>query len=270
MLARKRQEAILERIRRDGAARVTDLVAELGVSDMTVRRDLSALADRGLVQKVHGGAISPAEASTDEPGFAVKLALQRAEKLALAQEVARVVRPGSSIAISAGTTTHAVAGALLDVPDLTVVTNSLQVADVFHGVPRSDRTVIVTGGERTPSDALVGPVSVAALRTLHVDLLILGVHGFDIRHGLTTPNLVEAETDRALCAAAREIVVAADHTKMGVVGLASIARLDEVDILVTDEGLDAVEQHQLRQRVGRLVIAAVPHALDAEAVRSPG
>ena len=98
---------------------------------------------------------------------------------------------------------------------------------------------MLTGGVRTPSDALVGPVAVAALRSLHVDWLFLGVHGIDERAGFTTPNLVEAETNRALIAAARQVVVTADSTKWGVVGLCSMARLDDVDVVVTDDGLDA-------------------------------
>ena len=98
--------------------------------------------------------------------------------------------------------------------------------------------MILTGGVRTPSNALVGPIALGALRTLHVDLLFLGVHGMDERAGLTTPNLVEAETDRAMVAAARRLVVVADHSKWGVVGLSTIADLGQVDVLVTDDGID--------------------------------
>ena len=98
-------------------------------------------------------------------------------------------------------------------PDLTVVTNSPPVAELLHDRGGDDLTVILTGGVRTPSNALVGPVAVAALRTLHVDTLFLGVHGIDERAGLTTPNLVEAETNRALVACARRVVVCADHSK---------------------------------------------------------
>jgi len=98
---------------------------------------------------------------------------------------------------------------------------------------------------------------VAALRTLHVDWLFLGVHGVDARAGFTTPNLVEAETDRALIASARRVVVAADSSKWGIVGLSSIARLDDVDVLVTDDGLDADAAHVARSRLGRLVLAPI-------------
>jgi DeoR/GlpR family transcriptional regulator of sugar metabolism len=160
------------------------------------------------------------------------------------------------VALSAGTTTHAVASALLTVPRLTVVTNSLRVAEVLHESPRDDLTVVLTGGERTPSDALVGPVAVEALRRLHVDWLLMGVHGMDAEAGFTTPNLVEAETNRALVASARRVAVVADNSKWGVVGLSTIATLDEVDVVVTDGGLEEDARKILQSSCARLVLAS--------------
>jgi DeoR/GlpR family transcriptional regulator of sugar metabolism len=237
VLAPQRQQAILAQIRRAGGVRVADLVAEFSVSDMTIRRDLEVLAERGLVLKVHGGATAPPAGAADEPGFAAKTERQRDEKLAIAVLAADLVLPGSAIALSAGTTTVRLAQRLIDVPGLTVVTNSIPVADVFYRGGRPDQTVVLTGGSRTPSDALVGPLAVAALRDLHVDQLFLGVHGFSIAAGLTTPNLLEAETNRALIAATARVVVLADHTKWNTVGIASIVQLAKVDLLITDTGL---------------------------------
>ena len=255
MLAPQRQERILAEVRAHGGARVADLVAVLGVSDMTVRRDLEALARRGLVARVHGGAAALAGRAADEPGFSAKSALQRPEKLAIAELAASLVQPGDSVALSAGTTTHAVAAALRGVADLTVVTNSLPVAQVLHEAGRDPAQVVLTGGVRTPSDALVGPVAVAALRGLHVDWLFLGAHGVDDRAGLTTPNLEEAQTDQALLAAARRVAVVADSTKWGVVGLTTIAALDGLDVLVTDDGLPQDARRAVADRVGRLLLA---------------
>src|SRR3954449_6238270 len=259
VLARQRQERILEEVRGRGGARVSHLVELLAVSDMTVRRDIAALARRGLVARVHGGATAISGRSTEEPGFEAKFSLQTSQKAAIATAAAALVGPGDSVAISGGTTTYAVALELRRVPDLTVVTNSIPVADLLHAHHRDDLRVLLTGGTRTPSDALVGPLAVAALRSLHVDWLFLGVHGVDERAGLTTPNLVEAEANRALIAAARRVVVTADSTKWGVVGLSSMARLDEVDVLVTDDGLDPEGARTLRSRVGRLVLASADH-----------
>lgn len=255
MLARQRQERILDEVRATGGVRVTDLVEILGVSDMTIRRDIAALARKGLVARVHGGVTSVSGRSADEPGFAVKSELQTNQKRGIAAAAAQLVAPGDSVALSAGTTTYAVARQLLRVPQLTVVTNSVPVEEVFHTSPRQDRTVILTGGVRTPSDALVGPVAVTALRSLHADWLFLGVHGIDERAGCTTPNLEEAETNRALIACARQVVVVADSTKWGVVGLSSMARLDDIDVLVTDLDLQPEARRAVASRVGQLVLA---------------
>ncbi|MFC0526338.1 DeoR/GlpR family DNA-binding transcription regulator [Phytohabitans kaempferiae] len=254
MLAPQRQAAILDRVRATGGVRVTDLAAEFGVSDMTIRRDLEALADRGLLAKVHGGATVMRPGSTDEPGFAAKSIRQRTEKAAIAARAAQLVTPGTAVALSAGTTTAELAQRLVDVPELTVVTNSIPVADVFYRAGRSDQTVVLTGGVRTPSDALVGPVALAAIRSLHLDLLFLGVHGMSERAGFTTPNLMEADTNRALVAAAERLVVLADHTKWGTVGISSMAELSEAHVVVSDAALPEPARAILTEHVEELVI----------------
>jgi len=254
MLARQRQAVILERVREDGGVRVADLVRELGVSDMTVRRDLEILNDRGLLEKVHGGATALPERALAEPTFVAKSSRQQAEKDAIAAAAAELVEPGMAIAISAGTTTHALARRIIDIPRITVVTNSIPVADVLQHGGRPDQSIILTGGVRTPSEALVGPFAVAALRTVHVDLVFVGVHGMDPHSGFTCPNLLEADTDRALIDAGRRLVVVADHTKWGVIGISSIAGLDEPDLLITDSGLDEDARQALEGVVRQLVI----------------
>ena len=265
MLARQRQAFILDRVREDGAVRVADLVRSLGVSDMTVRRDLEVLHERGLLEKVHGGATSLPGTALFEPGFAAKSALQQREKEAIADAAVTLVEPGMAIAVSAGTTTYALAQRLAHVSGLTVVTNSIPVADVLHQVGQSDQTIILTGGVRTPSDALAGPFAVAALRTVHVDLVFMGVHGMDPRSGYTCPNLLEADTDRALIEAGRRLVVVADHSKWGVIGISSIARLDQADVLVTDSAIEPDARATLAAAVRELVvvdIASAPPALE--------
>ena len=254
MLAEQRQGHILELIRRDGAVRVADLVSDLAVSDMTIRRDLGVLAEAGLVQKVHGGATLVADSASYEPSFTAKSTLEQAAKRAIAGAAGAMVEPGTAIAMSAGTTTHAVAGELLDIPGLTIVTNSVHIADLLYQHGRSDQTVLLTGGIRTPSDAYVGPLAVNAMASIHVDLVFMGVHGMTRETGFTTPNMLEAETDRALVDAGRRLVVVADHTKWGVVGISSIARLDEADILISDMGMEPAAIGELRESVGELIL----------------
>jgi DeoR/GlpR family transcriptional regulator of sugar metabolism len=250
---------------------VADLARELGVSDMTVRRDLELLQRQGLLEKVHGGATALAGGAVFEPGFAAKSVLQEAEKEAIAEAAIALVSPGMAIGISAGTTTHALARRIVDVPGLTVVTNSFSVADALHRNARADCTVILTGGIRTPSDALVGPFAVAAIRTIHVDLLFMGVHGMDPHSGFTTPNILEGETNRALVEAARRLVVVADHTKWGVVGISSMARLDEADTVITDSGISAEARGILGNAIRELVVLSVTPVTDLSPVGSvPG
>jgi DeoR/GlpR family transcriptional regulator of sugar metabolism len=212
MLARQRQAFILDRVREDGAVRVTDLVRELGVSDMTIRRDLEILDERGLLEKVHGGATSIAGTALFEPGFAAKSALQQSEKDAIADAAVGLAEPGMAVAVSAGTTTYALAQRLGVVPGLTVVTNSVRVADVLHQV------------------------------------------GMDPRSGFTCPNLLEADTDRALIDAGRRLVVVADHSKWGVIGISSIARLDQADVLITDAGISPEARVILSDAVRELIV----------------
>ncbi len=268
MLARQRQAFILDRVREVGAVRVADLVRELGVSDMTVRRDLEILDDRGLLEKVHGGATSIFGHALFEPGFAAKSSLQQAEKDAIADAAAALVEPGMAIGVSAGTTTYALAQRLADVPGLTVVTNSIRVADVLQQVGRTDQTIVLTGGVRTPSEALVGPFAVAALRTVHMDLVFVGVHGMDPHSGFTCPNLLEADTDRALIEAGRRLVVVADHSKWGVIGISSIARLDQVDVLITDAGLDVEARRVLAAEVRQLIVVDPMATLEEQVDRA--
>ncbi|MEU3741851.1 DeoR/GlpR family DNA-binding transcription regulator [Streptomyces sp. NPDC032198] len=270
LLAEQRRALILDEVRRRGGVRVNELTRKLGVSDMTVRRDLDALARQGVLEKVHGGAVPVVEASTHEPGFEAKSGLELNAKEDIARTAASLVAPGTAIALSGGTTTYALAHHLLDVPDLTVVTNSVRVADVFHSAQRTSgqrqgaATVVLTGGVRTPSDSLVGPVADQAIGALHFDVLFLGVHGISAEAGLSTPNLAEAETNRRLVQSARRVIVVADHTKWGTVGLSSFASLEQVDTLVTDAGLPAEARTEISEHLRRLVVTGEPEEPGAD------
>ncbi|GGY89632.1 DeoR/GlpR family DNA-binding transcription regulator [Streptomyces nitrosporeus] len=263
LLAEQRRALILDEVRKRGGVRVNELTRRLSVSDMTIRRDLDALARQGAVEKVHGGAVPVAEASAHEPGFEAKSTLELSAKEDIARVAAAMAAPGSAIALSGGTTTFALARHLLEVPGLTVVTNSVRVADVFHDAQRPSAgsgragaaTVVLTGGVRTPSDSLVGPVADRAIDSLHFDVLFLGVHGISVEAGLSTPNLAEAETNRRLVQAARRVVVVADHTKWGTVGLSSFAALEEVDAFVTDAGLSDGVRQEMEEHLPGLVVA---------------
>jgi DeoR/GlpR family transcriptional regulator of sugar metabolism len=143
---------------------------------------------------------------------------------------------------------------IVTIPGLTVVTNSTTVADAIATLdPSNQVSVILTGGVRTPSAALVGPVADRTIATMHVDQLFLGVHGMDDRAGFTTPNLAEANTDKAFISAAREVIVLADASKWGVVGLADIAPLAAAHVVITDDKLPKDALEVLHERVNTVV-----------------
>lgn len=255
MLARQRQEFILRKVAENGGVRVSYIVDQLGVSDMTIRRDIEALSARGLVTKVHGGAIPIGERTIDEPGFHIRSEMNPEHKSDIAKTAASLIKAGTSVAVSAGTTAYAVAEELRPIKRLTVVTNSPRVEQALYDPSRDDQLLVLTGGVRTPSDALAGPVANAMLASTHVDALILGVHGIDLEAGLTTPNLQEAQTNRALIRSARTVIVVADHSKWGVVGLSTIATLDDIDTLVTDANLDEAARREVTRHGVNLIIA---------------
>lgn len=255
MLVTERRERILALVRARGTVALPDLSRALGVSEMTVRRDITQLADDGQVEKVRGGVRACAD-GVARPMRAVSLSTERR---AIAKAAAALVEPGMSIGITGGTTALAVAQELTAIPDLTIVTNSVPVADMFTPPERADapytQTVVLTGGVRTPSQSLVGSVAVRALEQLHCDLVFVDVHGLDVQAGMTTMNLLEAETHRAFMASAREVVVLADHSRWQVVGLTTIADLSDIDRLITDEALEPEARALLEAHVGRLDIA---------------
>jgi DeoR/GlpR family transcriptional regulator of sugar metabolism len=256
MVGEQRRQIILRELESAGGVSVADLSERLGVSDMTIRRDLEELSARKLLQKVHGGAV-PVPKTAAEPHFTQKQKLHRAEKQAIARAAMELVEDGHTVAFSAGTTTWHIAAALQrGKKDLTFITNSTNIALTLQ--QNGWEQIVLSGGTfRTPSDALVGPYADRTLRTLNADILFLGVHGIHPDAGLTTPNVAEAETDRCLVEASQKVVVVADHSKLGVVALAKIVPLSQVDVLVTD---DKAPRETLRQAglAGMQVIVTTP------------
>jgi DeoR/GlpR family transcriptional regulator of sugar metabolism len=237
-LAAQRHDIITAQLRLHGAVRVGDLATLLDVSEMTVRRDLDALCELGVLDKVHGGATLRDDRSAFEPGFDAKSRRNLEEKIAIGRTAASLVRAGTSIGLTAGTTTYHMAMSLVDVADLTIVTNCIHIAEYLHQFPRADRTVLLIGGTRTPSDALVGPTAVQTLSQLQLDFVFMGVHGMSAK-GFTTPNLAEAETNRAFAQTTNDVVVLADHSKWNLNGLCTIMPLGDAAMVITDSSLRA-------------------------------
>ncbi|MCQ9163538.1 DeoR/GlpR family DNA-binding transcription regulator [Arthrobacter sp. STN4] len=260
MLAPERQARILRELQLHEAVRVADVAAALKVSEMTIRRDIEMLDANGLARKVHGGAMRLARLSALEPGFQLNADKELEAKLGIAAEALKLIRPGMTLALTGGTTTYQLAvhlsAVLEQLQELTVVTNSLKVAELLYQQQGSSScTVIVTGGERTPSEALVGPVARRALQNLNTDLCFMGVHGLDAWRGLTSPNLLEAETNAAFVESTGRLVVLADSTKFHVRSLAVIAPLSAVDTVITDDRASAAVREEFASRVPTFTVS---------------
>lgn len=240
MLAVERHRRIVAAVNAGNIVRVGELAARLDVSEMTIRRDIESLHAQGALRKVHGGATSLGALSAVEPGFAQNTDRRSGAKQAIAARAAELIAPGMTIAITGGTTTYRLAGELPTEGGLTVITNSLPTAEALHRLQSSGAApglnVLLTGGERTPSEALVGPLANASIARVNVDICFMGAHGLDLTAGVTTPNLAEAETNRIFASQCARLTVLADHSKFDVVSLAGIADLDEVTSVVTDDG----------------------------------
>jgi DeoR/GlpR family transcriptional regulator of sugar metabolism len=258
MLAAQRHSLILQEVSLRNAARIADLAEMLEVSEMTVRRDIETLADQGQLEKVHGGATAIVEKSmVTEPPFKSKSLREQIAKDAIAARAAQEIHPGDSIALMGGSTVFAVAKLAAKIPKLTIVTNSLPVSDFLNREGLPDQTVILAGGLRTPTDSFVGAIAIDAFKSLNLDLVFMGTHGMDIKGGYSSPNLLEAETNRAVRDKARKLVMLADHTKWGEVGFSTFARLEDADMVVTDEGLAPEALAQLKEHVSEVVVVKI-------------
>jgi DeoR/GlpR family transcriptional regulator of sugar metabolism len=222
---------------------------------MTIRRDIEVLAQRGLLKKVHGGATAiVGKLNALEPPFQSKTLREELSKDAIAARAALEIAPGASIGLMGGSTVFAVAKLAVTIPGLTIVTNSLPVSDLFNREGQRSQTVILAGGIRTPTDSFVGDITVSAFQTLNLEVVFMGAHGMDSKGGFTTPNVHESETNRAVIAKTRKLVVVADQTKWGEVGFSTFAGLNEADLLVTNTGLSRSAISELRSSVKELAV----------------
>ena len=241
----QRFSAILERLAADGSVGVVQIAQELGVSPATVRRDLALLENQRLLGRTHGGAVP--QGVLYELPLRYKSTRHADEKRRIAREAAGRVAEGWAIGLTGGTTTTEVARALVDRPQLTVVTNALNIAAEI--AVRPNLKLVVTGGVARPeSYELVGPIAEASLHGLNLDMVFLSVDGISPRSHLTTHHEQEAATDRALIERANRVCVVADSSKLGVVAFARICDLDAVGELITDSGADPEQIAELTER----------------------
>lgn len=247
--AEERREAILQLLEQDNAVSVTELSQVFGISEVSIRRDLERLERTGLLQRVHGGAV--ALVTRDLPnsrGPAADAHLE--EKMRIARAAAALVRPGDRILFDSGTTVLEIARAIgsgtQQVTSLTAITCSLPIVQEL-GRHRWVHMLLL-GGIYLPEHRIVtGPQTIDTLSALHADRMFLGADGLTLSHGVTTATVLEAEVDRAMIRAADEVILVADSSKIGSIGLATILPVEQVRKLITDAGAPAQFVKTLRE-----------------------
>jgi DeoR/GlpR family transcriptional regulator of sugar metabolism len=261
MLIAQRRHRILEETRARGFSSFQELASALDISESTIRRDARAMVAEGLLAATRGGVSTPAVTADGSAGAPERPVTDAdrlldsapdpvaAERDAIAARAVSLVRPGSAILLGPGRTTHAMALRLGTVGPLTVVTNSVLVTSALAHAPQVD-VVMVGGALRRSIGALVGPIAEHNLKGLRGAQVFLSGEGVTADQGLTTPNVFAAATDQALVAAARDVVVLADHTKVGRETMCQTVSCERIDVLVTDDKAD-------RQELRRLAAAGV-------------
>jgi DeoR/GlpR family transcriptional regulator of sugar metabolism len=254
LLPADRLQMIADLVSERGSVRGSDLVELLGVTDETIRRDLQRLSGMGIVRRSRGGAV--ATRPLDELGTAQRLREHASEKLAIGRRAAELVADGTSVILDSGTTTLALARALRGRRNLVVVTTAVTNAIELVGNPQT--TVVMTGGVIRPQTfGASGELSAATLRELHVDQAFLATHSVSAAAGLTYPSFEEVDAKRAMIAAAREVILLADHSKFGKASLVRIAGIEAVQRIVTTPGLDPDEARAITD-AGVEIIVATP------------
>jgi DeoR family fructose operon transcriptional repressor len=251
-LPAERHRRIQELLREHRVVRVASLSDQLGVSEVTIRRDLEALERVGLLERTHGGAVATHWMRT-EPAYREAIARQSAQKRTIGRAAAAMVEPDDAVYLNGGTTTLEVFRHLR-APGVRVVTNHVGIA--LEAADREVELLLLGGHYRAPSNSVVGPFATEALRRTHATKAFIGVEGLSLGSGLTTPAAAEAEIGRLMIEQTHgTVIVVADHTKIGTVADFVVAPLERVDALVVDSGVGPELRDRLTEEGLRVVIA---------------
>lgn len=231
-----RKQYLLKKLQIDGSISITDLAEELNVSSMTIRRDLKALSENGLVTLGHGGAVLN-NGSLFEFNTAIKQEIKADEKLRIAQKCLEFVNEGDSIYLDAGTTVSKIAGLLSRQKNIIILTHSLLVANKTANF-KNVKVIMCPGELRRDSMAYMGPLTDEFIKQFRIDTLFLGVEGIDLVNGVSVPDIVDGVTKKNLISNARKVVCVADSSKFNSSLFYRIAPLTEIDVIITDADLD--------------------------------
>jgi DeoR family transcriptional regulator, fructose operon transcriptional repressor len=241
MYAEERHQAIAELVASRGRMAVTELASHFDVTTETVRRDLSQLERLKLLRRVHGGAVSMRSLTMLEAQLEDRDLENADEKERIARAaVALLPEGGCTILMDAGSTTARLAALLPATETWVVITHAVPIAALLAPLPHVELHLL-PGRVRTATQAAVGHATVTAIRDFRADLAFLGTNGISVQHGLSTPDAEEAATKRALVEGAQRVVVLTDATKVGQERTIRFATLEDVDVLVTDDSIDATD-----------------------------
>lgn len=253
MLPNQRREKILEMIREDGHAKVLQLSKIFKVTEVTIRQDLEKLEKDGFVEREHGGAY------LKNIGLNVKnIALQNqenlTEKAAIAQKALEFIHDGDTIILDSGSTTTEIAKLISGFKNLTVITNSLNIALILGADPEIN--LVLTGGEfKAPTLSLTGQKAADFFNDLHVDKLFLATAGITLKSGLTYPSISDICVKRAMIESANVVYLVADSSKIGKSSFASLGALSLIDYLITDSKIKQEEIEMLQKNDIKMILA---------------
>ena len=249
----ERQKQILSLLSQQGRLSVSEIVTQFSISEATARRDLETLSAKGKVQRVHGGVIAVEQAPPESP-ILERENEQAEEKARIGRAAASLVDNHETVFLGSGTTVLEIARNLRDHRDLTVITNSLPVLNILAG--RKEITVVSLGGMLRESElSFIGHITEQALVEVRADKVFMGTRGISLEHGLTNDYLQETLTDRAILKSGREVIIAADHTKVNRVATVLLASLSQMHLLVTDSKVDKKFVQALKRRSIQVLVA---------------
>jgi len=245
LLIEERRRRICELVRSEGRVTVDELARRFGISQVTIRADLATLENAGALTRTHGGALS---APGDQP-LDVKQLQHHAEKLRIGAAAADLIRDGETIILDSGSTTAEIARRIreLELKSVNVITNALNIAALLIDVP-AVRLIMPGGILRRESNSLSGPMAESALTALQADRLYLGADGLDPKVGVMTPHLAEAQLNERMIAISRQVVVVADSSKLMRRNVSLIARVEQINLLITDRAAPTEAVEELRAR----------------------
>lgn len=248
MLGEERRRKILELLERSGRVLVNDLAGRFRVSTVTIRGDLEFLAGQGALVRSHGGAVSRVDSVPDYP-LKLKEGLHKTEKQRIGAAAAKLIQSQQTVILDSGTTTAEVARSLRvsDLESLTVITNALNIAGLLAEV-QNVNLVMLGGVMRHVSYSFVGPQTEQMLKDLHAHHFFLGVDGFDLDFGPSTPDILEAQLNSSMIRAARQVTLVADSSKFGRRSLSSICPTNLIHRVITDTGIEPDTVTELEKR----------------------